>query len=125
MKIATQWEEHIGPVLYITLKNRTFGFCLCHRRKDRSFRFLGLENVLCSRCMGSLIGGILAVVAGLSGFVFPIVLSVIFVIPLIIDGSYQALSYKESSNTVRFSTGLFCGWGIVFIGVYCGSLIHL
>jgi uncharacterized membrane protein len=123
MKIFTRWEDRIGPVLYITVKNRTFGFCICHRRKDRSFHFFGLENILCSRCLGSLIGGVLAIIAGLWGLEFPLVWSVIFVIPLISDGFYQAIFQRESNNTVRFITGLFCGWGVIFLGMYFGKLI--
>ncbi|WP_428369188.1 DUF2085 domain-containing protein [Methanoregula sp.] len=111
-------------MLYITIKKRTFGFCICHRRKDRSFHFFGLENVLCSRCLGSLIGGISAIIAGFWGFVFPIFWAVIFVIPLILDGLYQAFSQRQSNNLTRFITGLLCGWGIVFIGMFCGGLIH-
>ncbi|RPI37830.1 MAG: DUF2085 domain-containing protein [Methanoregulaceae archaeon] len=33
------------------------GFCFCHRRKDRSIWFFGREKVLCSRCLGILLGG--------------------------------------------------------------------
>jgi uncharacterized membrane protein len=124
MKISTKWEDRIGPILYITINNRTFGFCLCHRKKERSFHFLGLENVICSRCWGSLIGGIFAIICGFEGFIFPIFWSIIFVIPLILDGLYQAFSKKESNNVMRFITGLLCGWGIVFIGIYCGNNIH-
>jgi len=123
MKIFARWEDRIGPILYVTVKNRTFGFCICHRRKDRSFHFLGLENILCSRCLGSLIGGVLAIIAGLWGLEFPLVWSVVFVIPLISDGFYQAIFQRESNNTVRFITGLLCGWGVIFLGMYFGKLI--
>jgi uncharacterized membrane protein len=121
MKIAAKLENHIGPILYITIKNRTFGFCLCHRKKDRSFHFLGLENFLCSRCLGSLIGGLCAIILGFQGYVFPIFWSIIFVIPLIFDGLSQIFYNRESTNTIRFITGLLSGWGIVFIGIYFGS----
>jgi len=123
MTISIRWEKRIGPILCITIKNRTIGFCLCHRKKERSFHFLGLENTLCSRCLGTLIGGIFAFILVFNGFVFPILWSIIFIIPLILDGLYQAFFYRESNNLMRFITGLLCGGGVVFIGIYCGNLI--
>jgi uncharacterized membrane protein len=121
MKISIRWEERIGPILYINIINRTVGFCFCHRRKDRSFHFLGLENFLCARCLGTLTGGMIAVILRFEGFAFPVFWSVLFVIPLILDGLYQALFTKESSNPVRFITGILCGFGLVFIGVFFGQ----
>jgi uncharacterized membrane protein len=40
---------------------------------------------------------------------------------LILDGLYQAFFTKERCNTVRFITGIFCGFGLVFIGVFLGQ----
>jgi uncharacterized membrane protein len=124
MKISIQWEDRIGPILYIGIKGTTFGFCLCHRRKDRSFHFLGLENFLCSRCLGALIGGIIAIIFRFEGILFPVLWSVVFVIPLIIDGLHQAIFNKESNNLVRFITGILCGYGLVFIGASFGNFIN-
>ena len=122
MKISCQWEERAGPIIYVTAYRRTIGFCFCHRKKERSFQVLGLENVLCSRCLGSLAGGITAVVCGSLGYTVPVVWAILFLIPLVFDGLYQAGSGNESTNLRRFITGLLAGWGIVFLGMYCGTL---
>jgi uncharacterized membrane protein len=119
-----QWEDRVGPILYIGIKGHTFGFCVCHRRKDRSFHFLGLENFLCSRCLGAVIGGMIAIILRFGGFLFPVILSVVFVIPLIIDGLHQAIFKKESNNLLRFITGILCGYGLVFIGAFFGNFIN-
>jgi len=118
-----QWEDRIGPVFYVGIKGTTFGFCLCHRRKDRSFHVFGLENVLCSRCLGALTGGIIAIILRFEGILFPVFWSVVFVIPLIIDGLYQAMYKKESNNPVRFITGILCGFGLVFTGAFFGNFV--
>ena len=123
MKISIKWEDRIGPILYINIKNIIFGFCLCHRKKERSFHFLGLENFLCSRCLGILIGGIIGFIVRFLGFFLPFIWSVIFLLPLISDGLLQAFSVKPSNNSLRFITGLLCGFGIVFIGDCFGEFI--
>lgn len=124
MKISLQWEDRIGPVFYIGIRDTVFGFCLCHRKKERSFHFLGLENVLCSRCLGALSGGIIAIILRFAGFLFPLSWSFVLVIPLIADGLYQALGKRESNNAVRFITGILCGFGLVFLGAHLGNFVN-
>jgi uncharacterized membrane protein len=124
MKLSIRWEDRIGPILYIGIKGNTFGFCLCHRRKDRSFHFSGLENFLCSRCFGALTGGIIAIILRFEGILFPVLWSFVFVFPLIIDGLHQAIFKRESNNILRFITGILCGFGLVFIGAFFGNFIN-
>ena len=101
------WDEQIGPILYLHIRNRKIGLCFCHQRKNRSIRFLGLEKYLCARCMGILFGGILGILLIVFHVVVPIVLLLLLIIPMIIDGFAQLLTSYESKNYCRLITGVF------------------
>jgi uncharacterized membrane protein len=70
-----------------------------------------------------LIGGIIAFIIRFLGFFLPFIGSMILLLPLIFDGLFQAFSVRPSNNSLRFITGLLCGFGIVFIGDYFGGFI--
>ena len=121
MKISLNWEKRIGPILYLEINGRTFGFCFCHRKPERTFNVIGL-NLLCSRCMGILFGVIIGLFLKYQGFSLPIIWALIFILPLIFDGFYQAFYQQGSDNYIRFFTGFFSGIGIVFLGIYLGDV---
>ena len=92
--------------------------CGCHQLKERSFHIKGRQLFVCSRCLGIIIGYI---------FIAPILYflnlhigfySLLLMIPLIIDGSLQALHIIKSNNIRRFITGLLAGYGFGVFIVY-------
>jgi len=112
--IKIEWDNNIGPVLLLNIKNHNFGFCFCHKIKDRSIWFFGLEKVLCSRCLGILLGGTIGLILVINKYQIEIIWSVLLILPLIIDGFLQALQYRESNNTLRLITGFLFGVGLQF-----------
>lgn len=115
MKFEYHWDDVIGPILYVHFKNRKIGLCFCHRRKDRTIRFFGLENFFCSRCLGVLIGFFIGLCYSIFFHSFPLVLGIIFMIPLVIDGFSQLFGYRESNNIIRLITGFLFGFGMTAI----------
>jgi uncharacterized membrane protein len=109
MKFEYNWDKEIGPILFITIYNKKYGLCFCHRRKDRSVKFYGLENYLCSRCMGLLFGGILGILLMWIRIEISIFLLILLMSPLIIDGFLQLFSIRESNNFIRLITGFGLG----------------
>ena len=119
-----EWDTDIGPILFLNIENRSFGFCFCHRRKDRSIRFFGLEHFFCSRCLGILIGGTVGLVFVIFQYQIEIILSVLLMLPLIIDGFLQAFHYRESNNVSRLITGFLFGIGLQFFLVIVMAIIR-
>ena len=85
--------------------------CGCHQKPERSFFYHNFQFPFCSRCLGIIMGELI---------IGPIVLlcgvnlrwyNLIFLMPLIIDGSIQYLSHYESTNIRRLITGLMAGAG--------------
>lgn len=106
------WDKEIGPILIVNLYNQDFGFCFCHRKKDRSICFFGLERIFCSRCLGIIIGGIIGIFFAILGHQLDTFFSLFFLLPLIVDGLYQAVRKRESSNLKRIITGFIFGFGL-------------
>ena len=81
----------------------------CHCRKERSFHFRGIQFPICARCTGELVGMILFFC--LCAWYIPnLGLTVLLMIPLLIDGFLQFLTSYESTNSRRFVTGLLFGY---------------
>jgi len=112
MDFEYEWDEQIGPILYLHIQNRKIGLCICHQRKDRSLRFFGLEKYLCARCIGVLLGGITGIILIIFQVKLPVILLVLFSLPMIIDGFTQLLTSYESKNYCRIITGLFFGFSL-------------
>jgi len=115
MKFECAMDEQLGPILYIQIRNRKYGLCFCHRRKDRSINFFGLENYLCSRCIGLLFGGIFGIILLLIRIEIPIILLILLTIPMLIDGFTQLFYWRESNNVIRFFSGLGFGFSVPLI----------
>lgn len=91
----------------------TFG---CHRRTDRSFYIKGEQMPICARCTGELVGMIVAL---LTCFLYrpSILVTLILMIPMVVDGFTQLLTSYESNNIKRVITGLLFGYAIVMLFV--------
>ena len=118
MKLEYNWDNSIGPILYITIKNRKFGLCFCHKKKDRSIPFFGLENFFCSRCLGIFLGFLLGLIISNLFIYVSIIWAILFTMPLIFDGFTQLLHLRESNNKLRFISGIFFGFGVVVVIKY-------
>ncbi|MBQ1251411.1 MAG: DUF2085 domain-containing protein, partial [Firmicutes bacterium] len=75
----------------------------CHCRADRSFFFRGKQFPICARCTGQLVGLVVAIVS-LWFYVPPIWVSLVLLIPLVVDGFVQLLTRYESNNIRRLIT---------------------
>lgn len=117
MKIEYNYDKSIGPIIFFTFTNKKIGFCLCHKKKERSISFFGLERFLCSRCIGILLGYIFGLVLNLF-IIFRIEFSILFIVPLVLDGVTQLFGYRESNNLLRVLTGILFGVGIVNLFCY-------
>ena len=95
---------------------------LCHQKEDRSFIINDNQMPFCVRCTAIWLG--LAI-----GLAFMIIykinldkrffyLMIIGLVPIAVDGFGQRLGFWESSNIIRFITGLL-------VGIVCGISIVL
>ncbi len=116
-RIEYKWEERIGPIVYFYFNERRYGICFCHKKQDRGIKFLGIGNYLCSRCLGILIGGIVALVLHYIGFHLSFKISIILTMPLILDGFSQFLGVRNSNNSMRLLTGILFGISLNYLGV--------
>jgi uncharacterized membrane protein len=116
MKICYSWIKGIGPVLYVKLKKK-YGICFCHRIEERTINFLGLENFLCSRCLGIFLGGLIGSFLHFLGYHFNLVIVFFLMLPLLIDGFTQFFGLRESNNILRIITGFLYGVSLNFVGV--------
>lgn len=111
-------NDNWGHSLLITIKGKTFVLCFCHHMPERSIKFLGIEKYLCARCFGVLIGGFIGLIFLTIHIHMPLIIAIILLIPLLLDGTIQALTDYTSCNKKRFITGFFSGVAIVYLGMY-------
>lgn len=93
----------------------------CHQIPHRSFFYKEKQFPLCARCTGILIGYMVGVVCTMIWGYLSINLSLMLIIPLVIDGGIQYVTKKESTNNRRLLTGILTGVGTVFI--LCGIMV--
>jgi uncharacterized membrane protein len=87
----------------------------CHRLPERSFFYKGNPLPLCARCTGILIGYLIGMVYAFFIGNISLLIAFVLIIPLILDGGFQALGQWESTNMRRLITGLLAGVGVDFI----------
>lgn len=90
----------------------------CHRIPSRSFFWNGKQFPVCARCTGIHLGYL-----SLFLFLFQLIyikwwLSIILILPTLIDGLTQAYFNRESTNSIRFLSGFLAGLGAM-------SLTHI
>ena len=112
-------DINIGPYIRLTLGQQSFIFCICHRKKERSIPFFGLEKYFCSRCLGVILGAICGVCLRILGFSISIIAMIALLLPLLLDGISQAIKIRTSNNTIRLITGYLSGIGIL-LGIKYG-----
>ena len=90
----------------------------CHKDPNRSFFWKGKQFPVCARCTGIHLGYL-----SLFLFLFQLIYiqwlwSILLIIPTLLDGLTQAYFDRESTNSIRFISGVLAGLGIM-------SLIHI
>ncbi len=86
----------------------------CHCRSDRSFFYKNRQFPICARCTGELIGMLFA------AFTYAIAhtslkISLIIMIPMLVDGFTQLLTKYESKNIIRVITGILFGYALIVL----------
>jgi len=103
-------------------------FSICHRLPERSFFFRGRQFPFCSRCTGIIIGYWFYPLFIFHIVNFSLVLILLLHLPMIIDGTTQMFLNRESTNWLRFVTGLMAGISQVacmnFIAEFISRLIY-
>ena len=100
------------------------GDSMCHQKSDRSYFINGNQMPFCSRCT-AIILGITIGIGFMLFFKFElddrfIFLMLIGFIPIGIDGIGQLFGFWESTNQVRFLTGILVG---IISGISIGVII--
>lgn len=92
---------------------------ICHRIPERTFQIKGHYFPVCSRCTGIYLGAFSYFIYAFFFYIdynFILILSgFLMVIPTTTDGLTQLFSSRESSNILRFATGLFAGIGFAIL----------
>lgn len=112
----------VGAVSYI------FNVLMCHQLPERSFELFGQYLPICSRDTGVVFGvsaacALAFISSKLPGIFKGSWLAVLSIIPLGVDGVIQLLGVWESTNLIRFLTGLIAGFFISYyaINVFLGE----
>jgi uncharacterized membrane protein len=104
-------------------------FTLCHRKPERSFFYKGKQFPVCARCTGFYAGYIALPIFTISIWEPGLHWIGLLMVPALIDGLTQAFMNRESTNWLRFSTGILAGAGAIafaaVIGKWIGHLILL
>lgn len=87
-------------------------FPICNKKPNRAPKLFGHPFILCWRCTGILIGGIISMMVPLSR---NYLLFLFLVLPLLIDYGTQWLKWRESTNILRAITGVLCGFAGGFL----------
>ena len=86
------------------------GDYMCHQHANRSFFINGNQMPYCSRCTGMFLGLAFGFLIGaLYRVRIGFALYIVVVIPLAIDGFFQAITPYESTNLIRIITGTLVG----------------
>jgi uncharacterized membrane protein len=110
------FHDHVGVLWYMSavLSSRAhnvvqdflYQFSIvwrCHQLSRRSFFIRGRQLPLCSRCAGILVGLLLLPIYWLLA---TWQVSVLFIIAFLVDTLTQLSGFRESTNWLRFSTGV-------------------
>lgn len=111
-KIKNNWKKDSTDQSELKLKK----VYICHRIPERTFKIGNHYFPVCSRCTGLYIG---AFSYFLFVYFFYVHYSIVLILsaaamvtPTFLDGLTQFLGFRESNNTLRFTTGLIGGLGL-------------
>lgn len=88
----------------------------CHQRPERSFFVRGFQFPVCARCTGILVGYISAVLL-YRYITAPYCAYLVLTLPMAIDGGTQYMKWRESSQPLRFITGVMGGYGLLSVQI--------
>jgi len=98
------------------LDKNLFKVFICHRLPERTFKIRDHYFPVCSRCTGIYIGAFsyytFVYFVYVQYNIAVILAAVLMVLPTFSDGLTQLFGFRESNNTLRFSTGLIAGIGL-------------
>ena len=84
----------------------------CHQKSERSFFVRGRQFHICARCTGILTGYFLSPFMYFADSKVITTTFLTFTFLMAVDGFTQLYGLRESTNRLRFITGL--GWGVTF-----------
>ena len=84
----------------------------CHQKSERSFFVIGRQFHICARCTGILTGYFLSPFMYFADSKVITTTFLTFTFLMAVDGFTQLYGLRESTNLLRFITGL--GWGVTF-----------
>ncbi len=94
-------------------------YFFCHRIPDRTFKINKHYFPVCARCTGIYITGFAYfLIATFTPIIYSlelIILAILLIIPMVIDGTSQLLDKRNSTNNIRFFTGLCAGIGLAIL----------
>lgn len=109
--------------------NNKIHLSYCHRMPERSFFWRGKQFPVCARCTGIHLGYLSFPLFLFSIFTLNIWVTLAIMIPTYLDGFTQAFFNRESTNFIRFTTGIIAGIGTMslmsIVGKYIGEQILL
>lgn len=89
---------------------------ICHRLPERTFKVRNHYFPVCSRCTGAYIGAfsyfLFVYFSYVQYNITMILAAILMILPMFSDGITQFFGFRESNNTLRFSTGLIGGIGL-------------
>lgn len=105
-------------------------FTFCHRKPERSFFWKGKQFPVCARCTGIHVGYLSFPIFTFNVATMSFPLTILLLLPTIVDGYTQAFYNRESTNFLRFWTGLAAGIAamslIAIVGKFIGNqILHL
>jgi uncharacterized membrane protein len=101
------------PIVYVPprLRRRTALAIGCHGNPDRCLTVLGWRMPVCARCIGLMAGNVVAALAFIVFGLPTMLIAAACLLPMIADGSAQALTRYQSTPFRRLSSGLLGGFG--------------
>jgi len=109
--VNISWN-HFFPEFRLKFRKKYYKLVFCHALPERSFLIGKYQLPLCSRCTGIFIGILFSMIL-MNHVNIPLFLSILFVLPLIIDGFLQLFNFRVSNNLTRSFTGLLFGLALL------------
>lgn len=101
----------------------TTQFSICHRLPERSFFYKGKQFPVCARCTGIALGVLTLPFFAFHLLSLSLLTCLLLQLPAYVDGTSQALGWRQSNNLLRFCTGWLCGWGQMGLVALTGDFI--